>query len=341
MALAWAVASFLIHELCSLDVWWQLAIGEDILQHFRVPNTNLYSVAALDRPYHDSHWLFQVVLALFHRAVGLPGAVLLMAIVWGLTLTVLYREVRAFIKTAAATLLGFLVLGASAERFLPRPELVTFVMIVLFYSRLRRGRFETAGQIALLVLLQVIWLNSHGLFVIGPFMVGCYWLVEAVSFLRKRANRFKWLTVSLVSICVSLLVTPHGLSALRYSLLLFSEVGSNAPEHMRQVNELSPVFGAAATGGSAVWFFIALLALTVLGVALNFKQVPFARLLIVVGLGFAAFSGRRNIVLFALVAAPFAAENLSVFITRLGAARRVRLALKSLLGAILVVWSLY
>jgi hypothetical protein len=341
VALAWVAASFLIHELCSLDVWWQLAIGEDILEHFRIPDSNLYSAAAHGRPYHDSHWLFQLLLALTHRAVGLSGPVLFMAVAWGFTLGLLYREVHAFAGTATATLITFLVLGASAERFLPRPELVTFVMVVLFYSRLRRGRFETAGQIGLLVLLQVIWLNSHGLFVIGPFMVGCYWLVEAVACLRKRDHQLKRLTVALASVCAALLVSPQGLAPLQYSFLLFGEVGSTAPEHMRRVNELSPVFGTKAMSGSAFWFFAALLALAVASLAINFRRIPAGRLLIVAGLALAAFTGRRNIVLFALVAAPFAAENLSAFPTRLRVTSRLRCVAKLALAAVLVAWSLY
>ena len=80
-ALIWVIAAFLVHELFSLDVWWQLAIGRDILQTFQVPETNLYSAAALNQPYHDSHWLFQLVLAVFHSIAGLNGPIFLMVLV--------------------------------------------------------------------------------------------------------------------------------------------------------------------------------------------------------------------------------------------------------------------
>ena len=74
-SLIWVVASFLVHELCSLDVWWHLVIGEDILQRLQVPDINIYSAGALNKPYHDSHWLFQAALALSHRLTGLNGPV--------------------------------------------------------------------------------------------------------------------------------------------------------------------------------------------------------------------------------------------------------------------------
>lgn len=340
-SLIWVVASFLIHELCSLDVWWHLAIGEDILRHLRVPETNLYSAGALNKPYHDSHWLFQAALALSHRLAGLNGPVPFMIVVWGLTLFILYRELRSFIGVAGATLIAFLAMGASAERFLPRPEIITFLMMMLFYSRLRQGKYETPAQILLLVALQIIWVNSHGLFVIGPFMVGCYWLVHAVRFARGRENRLQRLSLLLALVSAAMLASPYGAGALEYSLLLFREVGREAPAYMKAVNELSPTFGEAAMGAPAFWFFAALLGLTAFSLALNPRRIPMERLLIVAALCLAAFTGRRNMVLFALVAAPFIAENLSLYAGRIRIPAAGRAGLKSLLVAGMLLWSAY
>src|SRR5210317_1136063 len=128
-ALAWVIATFLVHELYSLDIWWQLAIGRDILQNFHIPDINIYSTGALNQPYHDSHWLFQVMLGVFHAAFEMDGPIILMILVWGATLLIVYRETRVNTSVAVATLLTFLVVGASTERFLPRPEIVSFLMM--------------------------------------------------------------------------------------------------------------------------------------------------------------------------------------------------------------------
>ena len=136
-ALVWVIAAFLVHELCSLDVWWHLVIGQDILQNFQVPELNIYSAGAFNQPYHDSHWLFQLLLAIFHAIAGLNGPILLMVLIWGLTLFIVYREIHTYSGTTAAVFITFLVMGASAERFLPRPEIITFLMVALFYALLR------------------------------------------------------------------------------------------------------------------------------------------------------------------------------------------------------------
>ena len=341
VALVWMAAAFLIYELAELDIWWHMAIGEDILRHLRVPDTNPYSAGALGKPYHDSHWLFQLAIALGHRLAGLSGPHLVMIAVWGSTLYMLHRETRAQVETGPAVLLTFLAVAASTERFLPRPEIVSFCMIVAFYSLLRRGRYETPPQLALLTLLQVVWVNSHGLFVIGPFMVGCYWFEHALHRARGKENRLKPLSILLALVAAAMLVSPHGTGAVAYAYLLFTEVGHKAPEHMQRVTELSPTFGAASRSGSAFWFYAALLALAALAVATNFRRLVLSRLLIVVALGLASFTGRRNIVLFAIVAAPFIAENLGPLLSRLkiGAVRAN--AMKGALVAVLLLWSAY
>ena len=340
-ALIWVIAAFLVHELSSLDVWWHIVIGRDILQTFHIPEINAYSAGALNQPYHDSHWLFQVVLAIFHSIAELNGPILLMVLVWGVTLYVTYRETYTDSGTAAAVFTTFLAMGASAERFLPRPEIITFLMIALFYRLLHRSKYRTTTQVIIFIVLEIIWVNSHGLFVIGLFMVGCYWFTHGISLFRGKDNEFKQLSVVLLLICLSLLVTPYGTGALEYSFLLFSEVGGNAPDYMQSVQELSPTFGKAAMGASAFWFFIVLMILVLVSILANLKRVSAPRLLIVSALLLAALTGRRNIVLFALVAAPFIGEHLFYNLSKFRLTPGMNKTLKGMMLATLLGWSVY
>ena len=63
-ALAFSIGAFLVSQIYDLDVWWQVAIGRDILAQGAVPAIDRFAAVALGRPYHDSHWLFQVLLAM-------------------------------------------------------------------------------------------------------------------------------------------------------------------------------------------------------------------------------------------------------------------------------------
>lgn len=313
MALILAVGAFLVNQIYDLDIWWQVAIGRDILAQGSVPTVDRFAAAALGQPYHDSHWLFQVLVATADRLGGMLGVQTVMVALWLAIFACVQRAAGRWLPPLGWAPLLFLAAMASTERFLPRPELVTFLGVALFYWRLQEGRYRSWAELAVLLAMQLVWTNGHGLFVLGPFLVGCYWL--AALFGRGEVGRPELPALSrLLGLVVGVtLVTPFGFDSWRYALLLFQEAGPNAPKLLKSVGELSPTFGAAAMGGVAFWFFLALLLVTGLLAGWTLwhgRPLPVARVLIVLTMFAAALTGRRNMVLFALTAAPLAAELL-------------------------------
>jgi tetratricopeptide (TPR) repeat protein len=308
-----AIAAFLINEVYDYDVWWNVTIGEDILTRHAVPATDTFTVAAWGRPYHDSHWLFQSSLAAAHRALGMAGVQLVMLALWASTLWVCHRAIARWATPSVGYALLFLVSMACIERFLPRPELVSYLMLALFYLLLQERAYCKTSQLAVFGLLQVMWSNSHGLFVLGPCLAGCYWLVAVVEKKRAGENDLSALTRLMLVLIAATLVTPSVFGGWKYAFLLFTEVGADAPQVMKNIAELSPTFGKPAASAPAFWFFAGLLALTVASAAIAGIRKPVAlsreRALIVALLFALSFTGRRNMVLFALVAGPFVAEQ--------------------------------
>lgn len=340
-ALCLSVGAFLVNQVYDLDVWWQVAIGRDLLAHGTVPAVDRFAAAALGQPYHDSHWLFQVLLAAADRVGGMGGVQLVMVALWAAIFFCAGRAACRWTAPAYWAPLLFLAAMASAERFLPRPELVTFLGVAFFYWRLQEGRYRSWREQAALLLLQLIWTNGHGLFVLGPFLVGCYWLAAVIG--KGEADRPSLPLLSrLLALTVGVtLVTPYGWDNWRYALLLFQEAGPKAPKLLKSVGELSPTFGAVTMNGVAFWFFLALLVITVLLALrtwLHKHPVPVARLLIVAAMFAAALTGRRNMALFALVAAPFAAEMLHKLTP---SSRRIEQGLAFAAAALMLLWSCY
>ncbi|HEY5974734.1 MAG TPA: hypothetical protein VIU41_08340 [Geobacteraceae bacterium] len=328
-----ATASLLVREITDADTWWQVAIGRDILTHLAVPRIDHFAAAAYGRSYHDSHWLFQVVVALFDRLGGMKGVGVFTVMIWSATLLCCYRSVRVWLPHAASCLVVFVVVMACNERFTPRPDSVTCFMIAIFYSRLQLRKYGTIPETALLSFLQVVWSNSHGLFVIGPFMAGCYLLAAA---LRRWSGEEVELssTVKLFAVLsIASLVTPYGLDGWRYAMLLVKEAGPHSSVLFKTLEELSPTFGATARSYPDFWFFLTLLiaAVTSSVPMIKHRRVPYSRLFVVMALFIAATSGRRNIPLFALTAAPFIAENIGRSWKRLLFSPSVKAALALLL----------
>jgi len=107
--------------------------------------------------------------------------------------------------------------------------------------------------------------------------------------------------------------TPFGLDGWYYALKIAQEAGFSANPIYRDLNELKPVISLDALSNPDYWSFYLLIA-TMVGTTITSlltRRSPFGRLIIVLALFAAACSGRRNMPLFALAAAPFIAESVS------------------------------
>ncbi|SNB46639.1 tetratricopeptide repeat protein [Geobacter sp. DSM 9736] len=311
-----AVAAFLVREVVDADTWWQVGIGRDILARWEIPGTDRFSAAGFGRPYHDSHWLFQVLLASADRLAGMVGVNLVMITLWGVILFFCYRAMCRWIPADNASLLLFCVALACSDRFTPRPDLITILMVVLFYLRLQEERYRSSWQLLLFAFLQVIWTNSHGLFVIGPFMAGCVLAGAAISSIRSGEADLKWPLLLFLAVAAASIVSPFGVDGWRYALLLATEAGPAAPTFFKTIAELTPTFGNISRSAPDFWFFLILLLLAAVAAfeALRARRFSLSRLLLIAGLAAAACTGRRNIPLFAVAAGPFIAEHLSGYL---------------------------
>jgi tetratricopeptide (TPR) repeat protein len=317
VAVVTAIASFLIAELYETDMWWHITIGDEIIRTLHIPFSDHFTVAGFGREYHDSHWLFQIVLALLHRLWGMGGVEGLMTVVWGVTFFICFRTMPRHVPLTVRSMLLFLASMAASMRFLPRPEMVTFLFIAIFFSLLKDGKYRNISDLSVFGLLQVVWANCHGLFVIGPFMAACYWIVAAYRRLRTGKGDFIALTQLLGVLIAATVLTPFGARGWEYAVLLAREATPNSSMSLRTVGELGPTFSKASMLAPAFWFFVMLLSLVIMSAVLSAKKRTLCpeRLLIVLALGIAALTGRRNMPLFALVAAPFIAEQLPVLFT--------------------------
>lgn len=314
LSLVVAVLSFLIRETIDADTWWQVAIGRDILANMSVPGTDHFALAAWGRTYHDSHWLFQVLLAVSDNIAGMRGVSLVMVLLWSLTFYFSFKSVRLWLPNFASAILVFCILIACLDRFTPRPDLVTCMMIALYYFLLQKNRFLSLKELAVFAMLQVVWSNSHGLFVIGPFMVFCYFLDAVLKHARGYENSdFKESLKLTVLVTLSSLISPFGINGWKYSFLLAQEAGTIGHEVFKDLPELISLFNPAVWKYYDFWAFIFVLTcfLAILVYSAYKSKISCNRLLIVAGLLVCAVSGRRNIPLFVLAAVPYIAENIS------------------------------
>jgi tetratricopeptide (TPR) repeat protein len=200
-----------------------------------VPTRDPFTFGAADRPWIDVHWLFQVMLAGVHAAGGVRGMILLAAAAGsGVILVGLAaRDRRCPSWIAGACWLPALL--AMSARLVPRPEIISFLAMSAYLAVLMRTDDRPALAWALPA-VQVLWVNSHGLFLLGPIILGAYLVGEALDRLTPaaavraagpRARRWRfWVNVGGAALAVGLacLANPYGLLGALFPLELFPKI---------------------------------------------------------------------------------------------------------------------
>jgi len=137
------------------------------------PTTDPFSAAAQGAEWINHAWGFELLLYGVYRLGGFTGIILMQALFAVATFALLHRVLRreGLGQEWALALIG---LGALATRgfWLPRPQLVTYLLLALFWGILREERVGQADRLAWLPLLTLLWVNLHGGFILGPALLG-------------------------------------------------------------------------------------------------------------------------------------------------------------------------
>jgi len=330
------VAFFLLRQISDSDMWFHLAVGKLILATGSLPATDQLSLLNLGQPVHAYLWFFQILAAAGYPLAGFWWLHSLQLAFLSLTLYFVFRSARVWSSSTTAWLLLLAAVIASSERFSLRPEIVSLLMIAVYYFRLQQGKYRSLSELASFFILQIIWTNSHGIFVIGPFLTFCYFAEALLKGLTGRGYKDARSAGILTGLtAVACIVTPYGLGNIKYAWRLFAESNPLSPELSNSTYEMAAALGQISRTLLPFWFYFFLIVTfltSLLAVVLyRREQLSIARTLIGFSLLAASLSGMKNMPVFAIVAVPLIAENLSL----LGSMKINRLC-----GAIIVAaWS--
>ena len=272
-ALAFLLGCF---PVADFDVWWHLRTGQLILETHTVPRLDLFTYTNATRPWIDVYWLYQVGLALLYRAGGASALVLLKATAGAgiVALSMLGRRPghRAW-PLALAWLPGVLMVSG---RLSERPEAASLLLLTA-YLVLLAGAARAPRGLWLVPILQVLWVNCHGFFVLGPLVLLAYgteWVIERLRAVDRQRQRQRpaerppartFVAVVLLSL-LACLVGPYGARAFTLPFEQFHTLGS-AALYRGAIGELKTAGDFIAVAG--IWnpYLLAYFAICLLGLA--------------------------------------------------------------------------
>jgi tetratricopeptide (TPR) repeat protein len=274
-----AVTVFLLgcYEMGDSDIWWHLRGGQWILEHGRVPDLDPFTFGSADKPWVDIHWSYEVILVLAYRAGGAAALVFLGAAVGAAAfLTVLTARRRDW-PVAASVLCWMPTLVLLSFRLDPRPEIFSLLYLGCYLAVLWRVE-ERPALAWLLPLVQLLWVNVQGLFILGPILLGMFLAANGARLLwryllaeprslqpdEKAKEKRWWLHVggATFTAAVVCLANPYFFAGAWFPFELFPKVADPNNPYKKYIDELmSPMdFVRRSTPrvAGANWFFLVL-----------------------------------------------------------------------------------
>ena len=282
------------------DLWWHIRMGDELRNGWNFGQTEGWTPFAT-APWVRTQWLPELVQSRMNSTFGLAGVAWLFGVSLMVIVAVLYlvcRRQAGTLAAAVATAVGFI---GMSETLSPRPQLVSFVLVLVFVD----AWLQTAQDLRprwWLVALTWIWASSHGMWFVGP-VVGLTVTLGLV--LDRRLRRGQAIRLFLIPIFsfVAAGLTPVGPQLLR------------TPFAVGNVSGFITEWASPSIRDAAPAMTYAVIALVVL-MWTRGRRMPWTHVgLLILAMGWSLLSA-RTVTLGAAIVAPLFAGSLQQLLVR-------------------------
>jgi hypothetical protein len=244
------------------DIWWHLANARILTTTHSFIRVEPYSFSVAGQPWVNPEWLSEMPFWIGYRTLGLTGIYLVTVI--ALCANILFVYWRSYLKARHAgaafgiAVLGFILMTINAG---PRTILIAYLALSIELAILEATERGKTRLLWLLPPLFCVWINLHGSWIIGLFLLGLYILCGLFSFKSgvfdqepfSSRDRNRLILVYLVSAAL-LLVNPYGWRLVwnPFDILL------NQKQNLSVAQEWQPL-NISTGAGMAAWLCIALM----------------------------------------------------------------------------------
>jgi hypothetical protein len=257
--------SLFLHHLTAFnqDLGRHLKLGQIILDKGRVPLKNLFSYTYPDFPFINHHWMPELVFYFFAHNFGFNSLIILKLALYTVSFFMLFFYVKKISGWPKALSIGFLVLWFFHERTEVRPEMFSFLFLSFYFIALNSKKIWRQYYY-LLPLIQLLWVNSHIYFFLGPVLL-TFKLISA----KLHSKPSKKIFLVLIASLGACLLNPNFLKGALYPLFVFNNYGYQVVENQ------SFLFMSSYIGKIYNPFLLILVFLSLLSYAAALKKQTF------------------------------------------------------------------
>lgn len=200
------------------DTWWHIKLGQQILLTGHWLKADIYSFTAYGNKPLAYEWLGEVLLALAYKTGGLKGLqILLFGLTTSILILVYYFGCLRSRNSKAAFVATLVITPLAAMTFTLRPQLLGYNFLLITLIALERYKQGLQKALWILPPLFLIWVNTHGSFILGYCVLGLYWLCGLQRFKIGGLTMEPWTTKQRIHMeivfllgCLTLPITPFG-----------------------------------------------------------------------------------------------------------------------------------
>jgi hypothetical protein len=164
------------------DLWWHLKVGQTILATHHWPTTDSYSFTTAGQPWIASEWLGEVIAAAFSRIYGLRGLDLLLILLSSAVILALYLLATINSNAKAGFAATALLAPLAFASFSLRPQMLGYLFLIVTMIVLELFRRGRKRAVWILPLLLLVWVNTHGSWIIGLGAIFVQWVCGFAEF---------------------------------------------------------------------------------------------------------------------------------------------------------------
>ena len=202
--------------LLDADSYLHVMIGRWIIAHGTVPQHDIFSYSMPDAPWVAHEWLAAIVFARLHDLFGWPGLAIMTAFCFAAAMGLLTSGLLRFLAPTQALIGMALAAGLCFPHLFARPHVLSWPLLVIWFSELAAARAEQRTPRWYAALLMLPWANLHGSFVFGLGMaalVAGEAMLEASDWTQAARVARGWGLFGALSLAAAL-ATPYGIDGL-------------------------------------------------------------------------------------------------------------------------------
>lgn len=289
------------------DIFWHLSTGRYIIQNFTVPSTDVFGFVTSGTRWIPFEWGWDVLTYLIYIIGGFYAlSILRTIIVFSILLIILFVIRNNNLSLPLILGFSFILIFGMLTRLSIRPQLITYLFIVLLVYLLYKYKYNTIAPKPFYILFPIvflIWANMHmgvlfGILIFAVFVISETINIFFISKDKKSVDDKKKLKSLLITFIVSfivLLINPNFIDTYLY-VFRHSQM-----DMLEQINEWKSPFRAEAIEGYNVKIYMFFLFTGIITLYYSAKRKDYFPFLLYVIAGIYSIQSIRFITDFMLV----------------------------------------